>query len=500
MEIERIAIIGGGPSGAAVAKYVLGHDEVPPSCVVHYILIISQLLRCLAAEDYFKVIDIFEQRSSFGGLWNYSPEPSTGKIDVPQTNPIQPLEEPVWTGHSMEDSNMKEKNGRLEFSTPMYDGLETNLPHFLMEYSDDQSLRHNQLYPSRDSTLQYLKSYADDVRHFAKLQTQVMEVLRETRNDRDSWRLKYRCLRSGKTDTRTYDAVVVASGHYSTPFLPEIRGIREWNHHYQGAISHSKSFQQPEDFKDKRVLVVGCSASGYDISAQIGLYCKPPVMVSVRSDSPWEPMSSSIMSMPDIVEFLSPAHNNRAVKFSNGRIETDIDAILFCTGYLYSYPFLSSFLPQLIDTGDSVRHLYQHIFSIDHPSLVFVSLLTRVVPLRTVEGQAAAIARVWSGRLHLPSNVEMFEWEKSISEPERRKMLHRLSTPGDLDYYDGLIEWAMQARGEGRGKLPPKWSKKERWVRGKCAEILKAFKLQGEARHGIRTLEQLGFSFEKEHH
>lgn len=461
--------------------------------------ILSQAVRYLEAESHFKAIDIFEQRSSFGGLWNYSPEYSTGKTEVPQTSPIQPLEEPIWTGNTAQDPNMGNNDCRLEFSTPMYESLETNLPHFLMEYSDDQSLRNNQLYPSRESTLQYLRSYADEVRHRVKFQTQVIDVLQETRNGRDSWQLRYRCLRSGTTDMGTYDAIVVASGHFSTTFLPEIRGIGQWNHDYPGIISHSKFFQRPQDFKDKKVLVVGCSASGYDISAQIASYSKSPVMVSVRSDPPFEIMPGSMVRMPEIVELLSSAHHNRAVRFSNEHIETDIDAMVFCTGYFYSYPFLSSFLPELIDTGDHVRHLYQHIFSIDHPSLVFASLLTRVVPFRTVEGQAAVIARVWSDRLQLPSKHEMVAWEKSISESRRGKQAHRLGSPEDLDYYDSLIEWAMQANGHVWSKLPPKWSRRERWVRGKCGEILKAFRLHGEARHDIRTMEELDFLFEEDH-
>ncbi|MCJ1470722.1 hypothetical protein MMC07_009369 [Pseudocyphellaria aurata] len=397
------------------------------------------------------------------------------------------------------DSTSGGTDGGLEFSTPMYDNLETNLPHFLMEYSDDQSLRNNQLFPDRESTLQYLKSYANEIRHLVRFQTQVVEVLRETRNGKDSWQLRYRYLKSGKVEMGTYDAVVVASGHYSTPYVPEIRGISQWNSNYPGTISHSKFFQRPQGFRDRKVLIIGCSASGYDISAQIAPYCKSPVLISVRSDPPFSSNPTTTICMPEIVEFLPPTQHNRAVRFLNGQIETEIDAIVFCTGYFYSFPFLSSFLPELIDTGNSVRHLYQHIFSIDHPSLVFASLLTKVIPFRNVEGQAAAIARVWSGRIHLPPKFEMLEWEMSTSEGGRKELVHRLSFSEGMDYYDSLIEWAMQAKGLEQGKLPPKWSKKERWVRGEGADLLKAFKVLGEARHNIRTMEELNFIFDENH-
>ena len=109
---------------------------------VNYIwnISIESAYRYLEAEDHFKVIDIFEQRSSFGGLWNYSLQSSIGKTEVPQTSPFQPLEEPIGTVNTAvtaRDSNAREENRNLEFPTPMYEDLETNLPHFLMEFSDD---------------------------------------------------------------------------------------------------------------------------------------------------------------------------------------------------------------------------------------------------------------------------------------------------------------------------------------------------------------------------
>ena len=53
-----------------------------------------------------------------------------------------------------------------------------------------------------------------------------------------------------------YDAVVVASGHYNDPFIPDIPGLVDFDKAYPGAISHSKFYRRPNDFKDKvRMLV-----------------------------------------------------------------------------------------------------------------------------------------------------------------------------------------------------------------------------------------------------
>ena len=373
----------------------------------------------------------------------------------------------------------------------MYEGLETNIPHFLMEFSDDPSFRNNQLFPSRDSTLQYLQAYADDVRQFVKFQTQVIDILLQDDDGKDSWHVFYKSLTSGKITKASYDAVVVASGHYSVPYLPDIPGISRWNSAYPQAISHSKFYRRPQDFSNKKVLIVGNSASGHDISTHISSTCKLPIIVSVRSELPVQSAPSKIYK-PEIAEFLSPSFHHRAIRFSGGRIEKDIDAIVFCTGYYYSYPFLSSISPKLVGTSDRVEHLYQHIFSIDHPSLVFLGLPKAIIPFRTMESQAALVARIWSDRLDLPSKPEMRRWETAaIAEQGSGKKFHNLGHPRDFNYHDTLIEWALQSRGGKHGKIPPKWSEQERLVRAKGAKIREMFARMGEARHGIRTLEEL---------
>lgn len=371
-----------------------------------------------------------------------------------------------------------------------------------MQYSDQPFLAGNQLFPGRESTLQYLQSYEHDIQDLVKLGTQVTEVRCAYEDSKASWQVHYQPLNLGTIHKDTYDAVVVASGHYTVPYLPEIDGIRQWNSTYTGSIYHSKFYRKPEDFDGKKVLVVGNSASGQDISAHLTSCCRLPVMVSVRSNplpDRTSPSKSSKVFVPEIAEFVSPLCARRAVRFSDGKVEMDIDAIIFCTGYLYSYPFLSSILPLLIDTGERVQNLYQHIFFINHPSLAFIGLPKPIIPFRTVEGQAAVISRVWSGRLDLPSEHVMHVWEESvIKEQGEGRNFHDLSYPKDFNYYDELIVWVQSARGgQELGKMPPKWSKRDRWVRERMVRIKEAFVRAGEARHEIRTLEDLGFFYEE---
>ena len=430
-----------------------------------------------------------------GGVWNYSNDPG-GPVDVPQTDPDQPLDEPTWQT-DIENGN---GIGRLHptFASPMYESLETNIPHVLMKYSDAPSLEGDQLFPTRQAVTNYLQEYGKDVRHFVKFRTQVVDVKQKGEGSQGGWSVLTKDLMSPcEISQREYDAVVVASGHYSVPSLPDIKGIKEWNEVNRGIISHSKTYRRPEPFKNKRVIVVGNSASGIDIASQIASVTKEPILNSTRSAPMLASKASDCENVPELVEFLPETYGRRAVRFANGLVKTDIDAILFCTGYYYSFPFLSSLSPKLISTGDRVQHLYKHVWYIPESTLVFVGLPYKIIPFRTVEGQSAVVARVWSGRLSLPSDWEMRKWEESrIVECGIGKSFHVLPVPTDLDYYNEMIEWASQARGEICGKLPPKWTGKDRWMRKRFPAIKMAFAERGEERHKVRTIEELGFDYD----
>ena len=53
-------------------------------------------LDILLAEDYFDEIVIYEQRSTIGGVWNYTPEITHDFSQVPQLEANQLIEKPEW--------------------------------------------------------------------------------------------------------------------------------------------------------------------------------------------------------------------------------------------------------------------------------------------------------------------------------------------------------------------------------------------------------------------
>jgi len=446
------------------------------------------------------VIDVFEQQSSVGGVWVYSPDTPKGKTEVPQTNPFQPLEEPTWhyrKGKTLEDSRVAREP---TFISPMYDRLETNIPRCLMKFSDKPFPKDEQLFPGHESVLRYLEEHAEDVMHLVQFNTQVLDVSRRFVDGKREWSVKTKKLISKKITEKNYDAVVIASGHYKVPFVPEIKGIKEWNKAYPRTISHSKFYKTPSDYCGKKVLIVGYSASGVDIASQISTLSTPPLLISQRSPSLFSPSTPPWATpLPEIIEFLPPSPTHpRAIRFADNHTESHIDAVLFCTGYLYSFPFLSSLRPQLIHTGERVQNLYKHLLYTYDPTLAFIGLPFPIIPFRTCESQAAVIARVWSGRLDLPSRSSMSSWENGrVADQGSRRRFHALNFPQDFDYHNALCDWAMEAKRPEQGKLPPKWSEKERWARGRFPAIKKAFVEKGEGRRAVRTMEELGFVHEQ---
>lgn len=60
--------------------------------------------------------------------------------------------------------------------------------------------------------------------------------------------------KAGKFDywwTEEFDALVVASGHYSVPYIPNIKGLKEFAEAYPGSVEHTKGFRNPEKYRGK---------------------------------------------------------------------------------------------------------------------------------------------------------------------------------------------------------------------------------------------------------
>ena len=331
-----------------------------------------------------------------------------------------------------------------------------------------------QLFPDHHTVLEYLEQYATDIRHLIKFQTRVVDV---SPLGTTQWTVRSKPMTTSDDSTcaeEVFDAVLVASGHFEVPYVPSVSGIEAWNEAYPGRILHSKSYRRPEDFEDKKVVVVGNSASGVsgdmelyiaiytnvllqvDIASQISKFCASPLLQSTKdSAESGQDHGSSIVQKPEIEAYVV---DNSTVRFEDGTTESGVDAVLYCTGYFYSYPFLLSLNPPVITTGERVENLFQHIFYQSRPTLAFAALNQKIIPFPVAEAQSAVIARVWSGRLELPSERDMELWENQTLEESGGRSIwskgliladraiggrnfHVLKFPKDADYINMLHGW-----------------------------------------------------------
>ncbi|KAH7413701.1 hypothetical protein DE146DRAFT_673487 [Phaeosphaeria sp. MPI-PUGE-AT-0046c] len=457
--IRSIAIVGAGPSGVAAAKYLL-------------------------AEKAFEKIVLYEQRSRPGGIWNYTADETNEDLfTIPQTDPRGKNQDPIWR-HTTKNGDHKQSNGCSAsqespfFVSPIYEKLETNIPRGLMGFQDLDWPVESQLFPKHQTVLKYIEDYGKDVQHLIEYDTQVVKAQPTSDSPHGSWRVQVRQLGTGKEQESDFDALIVANGHFIVPFVPDIEGIRKWEAKHPGRITHSKYYRMPEKYEGQKVIVVGNSASATHGSG-----------------------GAKRREVPPIKRFIP---DTRGVEFEDGRIENDIDAVMFATGYFYSFPFLESVEPALITDGGCVHHTYQHLFYAPRPTLSFLTLNQRVIPFPMVEAQASVVARMYSGRLSLPSYREMQKWEQeTIAEVGDGRNFHLLPFPKDGNYINTMSQWALSApskedlENDGKGKIPPIWGEWEFWCRENFPAIRRAFGEFGDKRHEIRSVEEVGFSYEE---
>lgn len=144
----------------------------------------------------------------------------------------------------------------------IYPYLETNVDHVPMQFTqepipDERSPRsiklHGQNTPFRHWQVirryitslierrgyQDFVSYSTTVERAEKAGAEWKVTLRKAGKEQDYWWVEW------------FDAVVVASGHYSVPYIPAIPGLEEMERTRPGSVAHSKHFRGRDLYKHK---------------------------------------------------------------------------------------------------------------------------------------------------------------------------------------------------------------------------------------------------------
>ena len=330
---KRVGIIGGGAAGLATARAFLRENELNQNT------------------EYD--VTVLESRDSIGGIWKY------------------------------EDQTKTEKN------RPMYRNLRTNLPKELMAYKELPwgGTGKEASYVTHKDVLEYLQTYANkfDLLKCINFRSSVkqLKVL-----DKEQISLEW-TTSTGETHTDTFDNICICNGHYARASIPKLEGLDD----FRGSIIHAIEYDNSQPFAGKTVLCVGAKPSGLDISREIGLVAKHVYL----SDSACDKMQA--FGNVSLVPRMQSVDENSGIHFSSPRsteehVADDIDAIVFCSGYDYDFPFINedSNLELTFSSGERrVQPLYEQTWHARHPSISFIGIPHSIVPFPLCEIQASAV-------------------------------------------------------------------------------------------------------------
>ena len=341
--------------------------------------------------------DVYERHRAIGGIWD-------------QSNPGSPIYDSTHFISSKTHSHF------LDFPMPA-------------QYPD---------YPSHWQILAYLRAFArayglqEDIR----FNTVVDRVERTDAG----WRVT---LANG--EQRVYSAVVAASGTNWHPRIPSFPGT------FIGEARHSSTYRTPDEFRGKRVLVVGAGNSGCDIACDAAQSAKAafislrrgyhfipkhvfgePFDVFAERGRRWPLWLSQLVLTRllrlingDLTRFGLPAPDHKVLEshpivnsqmlhylahgdltakpnigflngsevvFSDGSRE-QIDLIIFATGYRWQLPYLED---GLVRWSQGRPELYMNTFSREHSNLFVLGLMeSNAAAYQLFDNLADLIARAF---------------------------------------------------------------------------------------------------------
>ncbi|KAI1840157.1 hypothetical protein JX265_009370 [Neoarthrinium moseri] len=449
-KIKSIAIIGAGSAGVVTAA-------------------------ALKAENYFDIIQVFERREKPGGTWIYDADPQPPLPVHPGSLPTE-IDPKLSIPESLPRALPPSQQERYS-KTPVYNSLTTNVPEIAMSFSDER-FAYGPFVPHHIPR-QYIESYSSKhkIDSHLVLNTTVEDVSilpSSLKGGPERWKLTLRKYDSARHIDiwweECFDAVILANGHYSVPYVPHVDGLQAFIERYPGRVVHSKYYRTPLVYSSQKILIIGNSASGHDLSLDLLSTADLPIYISKRSKARWEGSEPppGIVWKPIVKEYRLDGR----IIFVDGTYLDDVDAIIYCTGYKASYPFWNDKINGRplydYDAGKLIKG-YWHTFFQDFKTLAIVGM-PRVLSFRSWEYQAIALARLFSGRNHfpLPQKEEQEKWERErqeITEREGRKFHDIQWDTGETkQWLDGLFQLAGLGTLVGDGRIPPVLSKELVWA------------------------------------
>uniref|UniRef100_A0A3P9IF79 Flavin-containing monooxygenase n=1 Tax=Oryzias latipes TaxID=8090 RepID=A0A3P9IF79_ORYLA len=438
---RRVAVIGAGSSGLVCIKCCLD-EGLEPVC--------------------------FESSDDFGGLWRFKEKPEQDRASI-------------------------------------YPSVIINTSKEMMSYSDFPIPAHFPNFMHNSLIMDYYRMYAD---HFGltkhiRFHTKVLQVKQKSDfSHSGQWNVETES-KDGKREKHIFDAVMICIGHHCQPHLPlhDFPGIET----FKGEYFHSRDYKTPEEWRNKKVVVVGIGNSGGDIAVELSRVAKQ-VYLSTRRGAwvlnrvgdngiPLDLTLNRVLNLlAKILPYgfvcstaegrlnqrfdhalynLKPKHRlfsqhplvnddlpNRilsgtiqvkpnvgriqgsSVEFDDGSVVEDVDLVVFATGYKFSFPFLTS---QVVSVTENKASLYKYVFppELDRHTLAVIGLVQPLGAIMPIsEMQARWATRVFKGCTKLPSVSAMMKDVESKQEEMKKRYFKSQRHTIQVDYISYMDEIA----------------------------------------------------------
>uniref|UniRef100_A0A7S3WWK2 Flavin-containing monooxygenase n=2 Tax=Emiliania huxleyi TaxID=2903 RepID=A0A7S3WWK2_EMIHU len=217
---------------------------------------------------------------------------------------------------------------------------------------------------------------------------------------------------------------------------------------------HAHDFRSAEEFAGKDVLVIGTSYSAEDIASQCYKYGVKSVTLSWRT----RPMAFKWPANFRTVPLLERV-DGRTCHFKDGST-AEVDAIIMCTGYQHSFPFMAPDLRLRTANRLWCNSLHEGVVWTSNHRLFYLGMQDQWFTFNMFDAQAWYARDVILGRLAMPDRAEVErEWahwrkaEDAIDDTDEAriryqaeyvKRLHSMTDypPFDVDaVVERFLEW-----------------------------------------------------------
>lgn len=343
---KRVAIIGAGPCGLAQLR---------------------AFQSAKAAGADIPDIVCYEAQSDWGGLWNYSWRTGVDEAGFPNHGSMYRY---LWSNGPKEG---------LEFADYSFE------EHFGKQIAS---------YPPRAVLFDYIQGRVKKagVRDWIRFNNRVRDV-REAADGK--FEVTARDTVADAETTETFDYVVVANGHFSTPNVPYYPGFES----FKGRVLHAHDFRDALEFEGQDLLLLGTSYSAEDIGSQCWKYGAKSITVAHRTAPMGYDWPDNWQEVPALVKV-----DGNTAHFKDGTTK-EVDAVILCTGYKHHFPFMPDALrlrtPNVLASDD----LYKGVAYVANPNVFYLGMQDQWFTFNMFDAQAWWARDVMMGRIAIPDEA-----------------------------------------------------------------------------------------------